>query len=199
MSMVAVALLTDLTTVHITMANKFPDRGEFSIPSSIIDEHEWMTDSLIDSELGTVCRIIYPPTDSECPNCLFDLSTGRSANIYRTGGPIPFANHTLCPWCGGEGRRVDNATSDIRLRVYWGGMEVNAAMRQFKQFANLDVADGLVFVIGYMNDLPKFERADAIVVNSSQNVDEWKCVRASESVPWGFRKNRYFACMLKRG
>jgi hypothetical protein len=181
------------------MANKFPGRGDFSIPSALLDEHEWISDALIDGELGTVCTLIYPPTDSECPNCLFDPSTGRSANIYRTGGPIPFVNHTVCPWCGGEGRRSEPVTDSIRLRVYWGGMEVNAAMRQFTKLANFDSPAGLLFVIGYMNDLPKFERSDNILVNSAQTIDEWKCSRASESVPWGFRKNRYFACMLKRG
>lgn len=182
------------------MANKFPDRGEFSIPEGLIDEHEWISDALIDGLTGSDCLVVYPPTDSECPNCLFDPSTGRSANIYRAGGPQPFPNHTVCSFCGGDGRRTERATDDIRMRVYWGGMEVNAAMRQFKKLAeNVDSPDGILFVIGYMYDLPKFERADQIKVLSNENNSEWVCSRLSEWVPWGFRKNRYFAAMLKRG
>ncbi len=182
------------------MANKFPDRGEFLIPTDLIDEHEWISDALIDGVTGTDCTVFYPPTDSECPNCLFDPATGRSANIYRPGGPQPFANHTLCSFCGGEGRRVDRTTEPMRLRVYWGGMEVNAAMRQFSKLAEqVDSPAGLLFVIGYMYDLPKFERADQIKVLANASVDDWMCSRFSESIPWGFRKDRYFASMLKRG
>jgi hypothetical protein len=181
------------------MANKFSNRADFSIPESLIDEHEWISDALIDGPLGCNCLLEYPPVDSECPNCLFDPSTGRSAGIYRIGGPAPFPNHTTCPWCGGEGRKLTPVTDTVRLRVYFGGMEVNAAMRQFQNLTKtIDTPDGLIFVIGYKDDLPKFERADAIFVNKDQTIKDYRCSRLSEAIPWGFRRNRYFACMLQR-
>jgi len=182
------------------MANKFEDRSDFTIPSDLIDEHEWIADAFIDS-LGIWCTIVYPPSDEECPNCLYDPVANRSANIYKTGGPISFPINTTCPWCGGVGKRSIPITDRVKMRVYWGGMEVQAAMRQFKSLANEklgDMAQGLLFVIGYMDDLPKFVKCDSLVVNDTVDKQEIRCERVSETIPWGFRKNRYFACMLDR-
>src|SRR5688572_28517464 len=156
------------------MADKFIGRGDFSIPSELYDEHEWMTDYLLDGELSTTCSLVYPPTDSECPNCIFDPAMGRSSNIYKPGGPIPFTDHTVCPWCGGQGRKIEDVRESIKLRVYWGGMEVNAAMKQFSKMSSFDVPDGLIFIIGYMYDLPKFERAASVLVNTPVAVREWR-------------------------
>lgn len=183
------------------MPNKIPERGNFSVSSEVLDEHEWVTDWFIDGELGSDCTIYYPPTDSECPNCLFDPTSGQSANIYKTGGPIEFQNHTLCPWCGGTGRKEAVESDSIRLRVYWSATgdftnakEFNASLRA----AGFDKGEGDAFVIGYFSDLPKFRRSNYILLYNSFSPEEWKCHRSSEVKPWGFRKNRYFCCMIKR-
>lgn len=180
------------------MAGKIPSRGDYSISQDLLDEHEWMADALID-DLGLTCTLVFPAVASECPNCLFDLSTGRSANIYRAGGPIEFADHTVCPWCGGEGKRTENPTDEVTLRVYWGGMEVNAAIRQFQSLpAGFNSKDALLFVIGYMNDMAKFERSESLIVNNPMTTQEVRCEKVSHTAPWGFRKNRYFACILRQ-
>lgn len=182
------------------MSGKIPKYGDFSIESGLIDEHEWVSDYLIDGELASKCTLIYPPTYTECPNCVFDQQTGQSANIYKAGGPAVFTNHTICPWCNGQGKSSNAPTDSVRLRVYWGGSELNAAVKMFKTLgvSNLDNAMGLIFVIGYMSDISKFERADAINVISTLNKKEYMCIRKSEAVPWGFRHNRYFAAMVSR-
>jgi hypothetical protein len=77
-------------------------------------------------------------------------------------------------------------------------MEVNAAMRMFNNLKVGNVPIGLLFVIGYMEDLKNFDRGDFLLVNSSVDKQEIRCKRASEAIPWGFRKNRYFAAMLER-
>lgn len=181
------------------MSGKFTNRTDFSIPESLIDEHEWMSDALIDGPLGAVCTLYYPDLQTECPNCLFDPQANRSANIYRTGGPNPFPNDTLCPYCGGTGVSAQPVTDTMRVRAYWGGMEVNAAMRQFQNMFNskfVGSPDGVVFIIGYMNDAVKFQQCTSLVVNKP-NV-QIRCERASDAIPWGFRHNRYFAAMLNR-
>lgn len=179
------------------MAGKIPSRGDFTIDESLIDEHEWITDALIDGPTGATCTLVSPAKDSECPNCLFDPTTKRSANIYRSGGPYPFSNHTVCPLCDGEGRSITNPTDSMRLRAYYGGMEVNAAMRMFQSLAgSFGTPDGLVFIIGYMNDRAKFDRASEYMLLDEQNFEQ-KLEKVSKPVPWGFRKNRYFACMLR--
>ena len=86
------------------MADKLPNLGNFNIPTSVIDTHEWATDSFIDT-LGKTCQLVYPPKRTQCPNCFLDPRSGRSTNRYRSGGPVPFPNNTICPWCAGEGRK----------------------------------------------------------------------------------------------
>lgn len=179
------------------MAGKIPSRGDFVIEESLIDEHEWVADAFIDGPTGQICTLVFPAIDSECPNCLFDPTTKRSANIYRTGGPYPFTNHTVCPLCDGEGRRTQPSTDTIRLRVYYGGMEVNAAMKIMQALpAGFGSPDGLIYIIGYMSDKAKFDRADYLMLLNQANFEQ-KAEKASKPVPWGFRKNRYFACMLR--
>lgn len=183
------------------MSNKIPERGDFSIPSEIIDEHEWISDWFIDGDFGSNCKIYYPPTDSECPNCLFDPQTGLSANIYKAGGPISFPNNTTCPWCNGEGRKTERSTDDIRLRVYWGSDGEFTSSKQFNQYikkSGFDNPEGDVFIIGYMSDIQKFMRSDYIILYNNSSPIEYKCNRISEPKPWGFRRNRYFSAFLKR-
>lgn len=183
------------------MANRFSNRSDYSIPTELIDEHEWMSDYFIDGDTGVDCTLIYPPSDSECPNCLYDPGMGRSANIYKIGGPYSFTNHTICPYCGGVGKFSTPVTYDIRLRVYWGSSEINAAMKQFALMGEQKFVSrpaGLLFVIGYMDDLNKFVNADAVLINTTVDKIDIRCARASEPIPWGFRKNRYFACILVR-
>ena len=173
------------------MANRFASQPNFNIPQTLIDRHEWVVDASIDT-LGKMCQLVYPPIDSECPNCEFDIATGRSTNVYKQGGPYPFTAYTLCPYCSGEGRLTLPSTDDIRLRVYFNS-------REWIRIGNMVQGDCIAQVIGYMNDLPKFERAAYVIVNSQmKDIKEWRMMRSGEALPWGFRGNRYFVQMMKR-
>jgi hypothetical protein len=175
------------------MANRFANREDFIIPPESINEHEWIADGFIDSETGDDCTLIYPPTDTECPNCYLDSKTGRSSNTYKAGGPYPFTNFTLCPHCGGEGRLSKSETDIIRLRLY--------SDPKYFQDIGIQVAyqPGMCQAIGYMVDLPKVERAaEIIVINPLKNIHQWRYNLASEPVWWGIRMDRYFIVYLKR-
>ncbi len=179
------------------MANRIPNIDDFSIPSELFNEHERIVDWFLDGELASLCTINYPPSDSECTNCIYDPDTNCSANIYKVGGPYPFENRTLCPMCGGIGKLTLPVTDIIRLRVYYGASELNASMQQFMKLNGTDfnTATGLVYIIGYANDLPKFKRSQSITIPNPS--EEIVCKRFSSPIGWGFRKNRYFACMLQ--
>jgi hypothetical protein len=175
------------------MANVFPSRGDFLLPSELIDEHEWMADFLLDGETGHTCTLYYPSKPTECDNCLIDPSTGRSSHIYKVGGPIPFQNYTVCPRCGGSGRNVLPQTEEISLRVYWNSKDWIDVGPKF------DVADGVAMTIGYMTDLPAMEKAEKILLNTDvQEMRRWLCERMGEAVPHGFRQKRYFIQYVKR-
>jgi hypothetical protein len=175
------------------MGGKFPASGDFSIPDELIDCHEWMADAFID-DLGKSVKLVYPPKQSECPNCKLDPATGRSSNIYKAGGPVSFRNHTVCPWCEGKGRGMLPASETIQLRIYWD-------QKSWTKISGVDFKnpEGLAMTIGYMNDYPKLERADNTLLDSHiENIKRYQCVREGEAQPWGFRHNRYFIQFFRR-
>jgi hypothetical protein len=175
------------------MANKFPARGDFEIPTSLLDEHEWVSDALLDGDTGHDCKLYYPAKPTECDNCFLDPRTKRSSNIYKAGGPIPFDDHTVCPRCGGGGRSSLRTTESVNLRIYWEPRDwIDIGVK-------FDVAFGICMTIGYMTDLPKIEKAERILLNSDLGpIRRWFCKRAGEAVPHGFRQNRYFIQYMER-
>ena len=166
--------------------------GDLSIPSDLLDLHEVGTDAIIDG-LGKICELIYPPKTTECPNCYYDPRTRRSNNIYKSGGPKPFENNTICPWCGGVGRSVASVAEQITLRIYWNPSEWSVVG------STIQNPEGVAQVIGYITDLPKLERAQEIMLNKGvDGIRKYRCQREGEATPWGFRQNRYFSQFLRR-
>lgn len=164
----------------------------FSIPAELFSLHEEIADYFIDGEIGETAQLIYPSKKTECDNCKIDPVTGQSSNIYKTGGPIPFTNHTLCPRCNGEGRLNLPNSDNINLRVYWD------AKSWIDVGIDFNIADSVAMTIGYMSDLHKLEKAQQIVLeNTLSGIRRYSCERLGEAVPWGFRR-RYFLQYLKR-
>lgn len=173
------------------MSNRIPHRGDFTVADGLLDDAEWSSDLFIDS-IGSNCKVVYPAVDSECYNCKIDPITGRSADIYKTGGPIPFPNFTICPVCQSQGRLTSESTETIKLRVYWDS-------RHWIQTESFVTGDGYGQIIGYMTDVVKLRRAKEILLYSDmRDVTEIRCRLAGEIVPYGFRKNRYFLAFVKR-
>jgi hypothetical protein len=175
------------------MGGKFPSRGDFTIPSAVFDEHEWMVDSLIDGEIGQSVTLYYPPKPTQCDNCKLDPETGLSSNIYNGGGPIPFTDFMKCPRCGGLGRLELPQTDTIDLRVYWNSSSwIDIGVR-------FESSEGVAMTIGYMVDLPKLEKATSLLVHANlEGVRRYLCEREGEAVPHGFRRKRYFIQYVKR-
>lgn len=173
------------------MSNKYPDRGDFLVPQELLDDYEWITDALIDAPMGHPCLLIYPPIASECTNCLFDIDSGHSANIYRTGGPIPFTNGTICPICGGIGQSLLPHEDTIRLRVYWSQKD------WVKIQIPINLPNDSAQIIGYITDLTKLEQANEIVLESNIPNRRWTMKRSGQAVPWGLQR-RYFVQFLSR-
>ena len=173
------------------MGGVFPDRGNLSLPASLVQEYQWTMDAFIDdTNIGHICSLVYPPRLEECPNCFLDAKTGRSINIYKSGGPAAFPNHTTCPWCNGEGRLRVPVEETIRLRVYYNP-------KDFIPGLPVEAKDAVVQVIGYLTDLPKLERATEVILDSNlQPLQRIKCVRSGAAAPWGFGQ-RYFAQLLR--
>jgi hypothetical protein len=167
----------------------------FTLDSALIDNHEEMCDFLIDGFPGKTCRLIYEPKDLECPNCFLSPDTGVSTSIYKSGGPVPFTNYTVCPHCNGFGRLQTEETENIRLRVYFN-------QKQFIQTAetkNIVISGDTIQVIGYMIDMPKIQRAKEMTVDTQiEGYKEYRFQPLSTPIPWGFRHQKYFTQLWKR-
>jgi len=165
----------------------------FEISGSIISSHEHMVSSLISGPTGQNCQIIYPITkNSVCPNCIYSPRQKKSSNIYKATGPIPFENHTTCPWCGGVGRSSRAIKETIRFRVYW-------TQKDWSIFGPVENPDSSAMVIGHIYHLPKLEKADRILLNKGlSSYKEWVFERKGEAIPWGLAQDKYFAQMLER-
>src|SRR5688572_23965930 len=69
---------------------------------------------------GRPCRLYYGDTKwTDCQNCEFNELQGKSANIYTSGGPMPFENGRTCPYCQGLGRIAVEGTESVYLCVFW--------------------------------------------------------------------------------
>ena len=165
----------------------------FSIPSDIFDLYEEVCNELIDNDnIGKACTLYYQPNITECPNCNFDSFTGKSANTYKTGGPLVFSQ-SLCPWCNGEGTKEVEVTDSIRLRLYWSKKDWT------KLGLNVTLADGDLMTIGYIADLPKCYQAIYMrIITSQSHYGHWDFVLAAEPFPHGFGKDKYFTAFWKR-
>jgi len=77
-------------------------------------------DALLENTACTVpCTFISGDTKfTDCPNCQYSPTTGRSSNKYTAGGPIPFS-FGVCPYCHGDGRIPTEESSTIYLALIW--------------------------------------------------------------------------------
>lgn len=129
------------------------------------DSLQWIRDGLDDflTNLGKNCTIVYPGKWESCTNCNYDAIGKKSANRWRSGGPMPFPNGSICPLCNGVGgRRFEEQTETVRLLV------VFEPHKFFYPIENLEVT--VPFSVcqtkGYVSDLVKLQKADRIVIET---------------------------------
>jgi hypothetical protein len=98
------------------MSNPF----EGIITQGFKDTHKYMIDALLeDTALTVECTLHYLETKfTVCTNCYPNNIGGKSSNIYRPGGPIPFS-HGLCPYCNGLYKISATASDTLYLMTIW--------------------------------------------------------------------------------
>jgi len=162
-----------------------------SIPDSVYTTYEEAVDYMI-GNFGINCRINYPPIKIECPNCYYNSLPGVGAsNVYRVDGPYPFTIG-LCPYCNGEGFKETVTTENIKVRVYFDKKTWN------KILPNIGVKNGDALIIGYMKDTPKFQNMSFIqLATDVEGYGSKNYTLATNILPWGIKKRRYFYCTLE--
>jgi hypothetical protein len=164
----------------------------FTIPSGLITLYNEAIDSILEFN-GVDVKLIYPPLRQECPNCYSDNLTGKSAGVYRAGGPYPFTDYDVCPYCNGEFYRLIEQSDTLSMNIYWTPKEF------IRVGPPIQINDGMIQTKSYMTDLPKILKADHLqVIGKISGYADWIYVRDGEPVPHGFKSTRYILQMWRR-
>jgi hypothetical protein len=141
------------------------------------------------------CKLIFPNTNQQlCENCVFDVVSNRSSNIYNNTGPAPFADLTICPVCNGLGFISSGKEETINIAVifdskYWLNWKYNS----------VNITNGMIQTICHSSLLPKIRNAEKILVDTTmENYGSYYYERASDPELAGLGDNRYIFTMWKR-
>lgn len=161
-----------------------------NIPDNVFDQYNEFADDFINSNFGINCKLVYPATNVTTASS--PSFPGPSDNMWQSGGMKPF-NIGPSIHQGGSSFNSEAESDIIKLRVYF------RAKDWVKIDIPINIPDGAIQVIGFMSDLPKFEKASIIIVNSDMTAyKEWVYSRLTDGLPHGFKRDRYFIAMLKR-
>jgi hypothetical protein len=166
-----------------------------NIPDSLFDTYFENVDYFNNEAFGVDCILYYPAVKEICSNCIYNHITKTSTNIYKAGGPISFSN-TICPYCHGEGAvETETETDTIKMRVYFDRKSWIKPPGQVE----LKIPDGSCQCYGFLVDLPKLKRADRVGIHA-EVLGHDQFVFKLSGEPWlhGFKKNKYFICILER-
>lgn len=82
------------------------------------------------ADLGQTILVYSPPEKEDCPNCLHDLVTGESKNIFNSSFVTPVTifgaevspqsfTRGRCPICRGQGYLTNYSPTNVRALVKW--------------------------------------------------------------------------------
>lgn len=151
-----------------------------SIPSGIFSIYN----EAVDNIWAKPITFVYPEVREECPNCYFNGY--KSNGIYKTGGPYPFDNGSLCPYCNGEGIKLTEPTSTTTARIYYNRKDWTDVGFP----VNIPNADAQI--VFKMTELPNVQTCKYIIpsyydgINAYQNQ---RLIRVGEYYPQGFTQN----------
>lgn len=150
---------------------------------------------LEDTALTVPCKLVFDNTKlQDCPNCIYDSISQKSSNQYQTGGPVPFVNGQICPYCFGAGSLTFSSEETIYLGII---KPVFFGMDQL-ELNNVNYVDGMVQSLCSINFYAKIKNSSYIIIDTNiQNITLSKYVRHRDPVPVGFGDNSYIITTWK--
>jgi hypothetical protein len=105
---------------------------------------------------GKACRLHYLPKMVDCAECSGRVAIGKQTkNVWKHGGPSPMSAN-VCSSCGGNGKRAQEVTENIKLVVDFNSKEnwfgYNKAL---PKNPTVTLPYGIIQTRGYIYDLPK--------------------------------------------
>lgn len=143
---------------------------------------------LSDTGLTTQCSLVFGVSKKNiCPNCVFDAQSNKSSNYYKSGGPLPFPDNRLCPYCHGTGFSGEEIFQEnIYLAIIW----------ESKKWLNITVPlnspNDYIQTICHHNLLDKLQSANYLVVKDQKFQIDGKPTYA------GLGDNNYLITMWKK-
>lgn len=165
------------------------------ITSDLKNLYKNMIDELIRSNsLSLPCKLIYDTSIfTECANCEIDPISHKSSNVYKSGGPLSFADGQICPYCRGLGGSYTESSETLDMLVlfdykYW-----------FNFNSKIHNPDGLVQTICKLGDFSKISKCNKLIIDTNiQNYTESLFQRNSEPQPAGFGESSYLFTFWKK-
>lgn len=153
-------------------------------------------DALLEETALTVpCKLVFENTKlQDCPNCIYDPISKKSSNQYQAGGPVPFVDGQICPYCVGVGS-LSFSNEEI---VYLGIIKpVFFGMDQL-ELNNVNYVDGMIQSLCSVDFYAKIKNASHIIVDTNiENITINKYVRHRDPIPVGFGDNSYIITTWK--
>lgn len=144
--------------------------------------------------LGTDCETVVGGTKFiNCPNCIFDPSTGKSTNKYKVGGPTPF-DFGRCPHCAGQGKILVEQKESVHLLVVYNYKDWIQSIN-----TNVDSPEGYVQTLSLFDTYEQLLQAKEIIINTeilTSIVSKFE--RHGEPQPCGLGNADFIATMWKR-
>lgn len=164
----------------------------FLVSNDVIVLYQQGIDALI-TTLGKNCRLIYSPKVTPCTNCIYDPIGKKSSNRYKTGGPVPFPNGSICPVCGGVGNISEPAEEIIVMVVQWNPKNFPGNR------ANVDSPNAICRTYTYGHYFPKLQKCIAIDVDLDvSGYASYRCNRIREPIMFGIQDSKYVEAFWQR-
>jgi len=159
--------------------------ASIQISDSLIGIYQSRIDALI-NQLGKNVYLEFNPTETSCPNCLFDTQRKRSTGIYRAGGPRPFKRGRKCPYCKGHGLLQTQVRKCIQCLIKWNPKDL-------KDYGiSVTNKKGVVRLKTFLYDADDMIRAKTALVNKDISAEMTMRVRLIMGpIPVGLREDRY--------
>lgn len=164
---------------------------DFSALQSVYNDQ--MNMLLANTGLTTRCLLNYGITKKDiCPNCIYDPNLKKSANKYKTGGPKPFVNGRICPYCNGAGYHGLIKVDEVYLAVIW----------DYKYWINKPIniqnPTGMIQTICHRSLFDKLKKAkDLTIIYRDANSNPLFKL-SEEPNPIGLGDNNYLICNWER-
>lgn len=144
---------------------------------------------LEDTALTVPCKLVFENTKlQDCPNCIYDTLSRRSSNQYQLGGPLPFINGQICPYCNGAGSLSYSSEENIYLGII-KPVFFNMAPLELE---TVNFVDGKIQSLCGIQYYAKIKNANHIIIDTNiTDLSLNKYIRYRDPIPMGFGDNSY--------